>query len=90
MPQWNKEIPGKAIELKLRSNAAGTHHAPVRDGLEDGEQSGGDKNQSCPPQHIATDYDAGNKKDRSDDPARHAPRAVQIWTEKSAHKTDFA
>jgi hypothetical protein len=78
------------LNLELGSDAAGTHDAPVGDGFEDGEQSGGDKNQSHPPQNVATNYDACNKENRSHDATRHAPRAVQIWTKKSAHKTDFA
>jgi hypothetical protein len=94
MPQWNKEIPGMAMNFrkrsKFRSNSAGTHDAPIGNSFDNGEQSSSDKNQPNPPKDIAPDDYSCNQEKRSDHAAGHTPRTVKIWTEKSAHNTDFA
>jgi hypothetical protein len=78
-------MDGNDFQL-LRSNAAGTHNAPVGNGLEDGEQAHNDRNKSNPPKHVSCNNDTCNKANSSDDSAGHAARAVEVRSEKSTHK----
>jgi hypothetical protein len=71
--------------LKFGSNSAGAHNAPVGDGLENGEQPR-DYQEQAPQRNIAN-HNARNQTNPAPDAAGHAPGAIQVWTEKSAHKT---
>ena len=67
------------------SDAASAGEAPAAHGFSNGKKARRHENQPQPPQIIAGDDDARNEAQRAHDAARHAPVAVKVRLEETAH-----